>query len=208
MDLEAFIISCPQREQVRARTLASLTASDWKGGVHVVIDDCPATVPVLQRIGETWFRAVQAASLAKADCLLLLEDDVEVGRHIRHNLETWKPIVAVRARSGRGYQLYGSLYDPGILRFRSKQADQYFYAFPQLVWGAQAVVMSPETARLLVARWRTRDEEPDLKMPRIAAAVTPIFYHLPSLVQHIGTSSTWGGTPHSARAYDPEWRRS
>ncbi len=208
MDLEAFIISCPQREEVRARTVASIAASDWKGGVHVVIDDSPPTVPVLQRIGGTWLRALQAACASKADCLLLLEDDVEVGRHIRHNLETWKPIVAVRARSGRGYQLYGSLYDPGILPFRCKHSDQYFYAFPHLVWGAQAVVMSPETARLLVARWQSRDEEPDRKMPRIAAAVTPIFYHLPSLVQHVGPASTWGGTHHNARAYDREWRRS
>jgi hypothetical protein len=208
MEFEAFIVSCPQREQVRAQTLGSIAASDWKGGVRVVVDDADAAMPVLLRIGETWLRAVELAAQSKADCLLLMEDDVEVGRHIHHNLQTWKPILVMRARGGPKYQLYGSLYDPGILPFRCKHGDHYFYAFPQLVWGAQAIVMSPEMARLLVARWRTRDEEPDRKMPRIAADVSPIFYHLPSLVQHIGTASTWGGAPHTARAYDPDWRRS
>jgi hypothetical protein len=207
MQLEAFVVTCPQREQVRAQTLNSIAASDWKGEVRVVIDDANVAMPVLQRIGETWLSAVKLAAESKADCLLMLEDDVEVGRHIYHNLETWKPVAVMRARGGRAYQLYGSLYDPGIVPFRCKHRDQYFYAFPQLVWGAQAIVISPETARLLVARWRTRDEEPDRKMPRIAAAVTPIFYHLPSLVQHVGTVSTWGGVIHTASTYDPAWRR-
>jgi hypothetical protein len=208
MEFEAFIVSCPQRGEFRDRTLASIAASDWRGGVHVVMDEEDPGMPVLERIGQTWLRAVRLATESKADCMLLLEDDVEVGRHIHHNLKTWKPIVAVRARSGPRYQLYGSLYDPGILAFRANHADHFFYAFPQLVWGAQAIVMSPQTARLLVSQWQTRNEEPDRKMPRIAASATPIFYHLPSLVQHIGATSTWGGVRHVARSYDPEWRRS
>jgi hypothetical protein len=204
---DAIIVSCPQREEVRARTLASLGQSDWTGNVSVTVDDGDNSIPVLLRIGQTWRRAVAEAAESTADCLLLMEDDVEVCRCIRHNLETWKPIVAMRARGGINYHFYGSLYDPGILPFRCKLKDHYFYAFPQLVWGAQAVLVSPETARLLIAKWQTRDEEPDRKMPRIAARATPIFYHSPSLVEHIGDVSTWGGVMHRARSYDRDWQR-
>jgi hypothetical protein len=34
----------------------------------------------------------------------------------------------------------------------------------------------------------------------------PVFYHAPSLVQHIGAKSTWGGGFHKAFDFDPSWR--
>ena len=41
---------------------------------------------------------------------------------------------------------------------------------------------------------------------RIAAQVGPIYYHTPSLVQHIGLASTWGGQRHQTNDFMPDWR--
>jgi hypothetical protein len=49
---------------------------------------------------------------------------------------------------------------------------------------------------------------PDQRMPAIAARVTSIYYHVPSLVDHESVPTTWGGIEHSARDFDPQWRAS
>ena len=49
----------------------------------------------------------------------------------------------------------------------------------------------------------------DIKISRLAAQLDePIFYHVPSLVQHVGKRSTWGGKFHFAADYDPLWKHS
>jgi SAM-dependent methyltransferase len=44
-------------------------------------------------------------------------------------------------------------------------------------------------------------------MSRLAARVCRIYYHLPSLVQHVGRQSVWGGHYHYTPDFDPEWRQ-
>ena len=54
------------------------------------------------------------------------------------------------------------------------------------------------------------DVEPGLQDTRIFRLVgrlgKPVYYHAPSLVQHIGASSTWGGGFHQAFDFDPLWK--
>jgi hypothetical protein len=33
-----------------------------------------------------------------------------------------------------------------------------------------------------------------------------LYYHVPSLVQHVGKKSVWGGFFHQAADYDPLWK--
>jgi hypothetical protein len=41
---------------------------------------------------------------------------------------------------------------------------------------------------------------------RYASKLAPVIYHVPSLVQHAKTPSTWGGPSHCAFDFDPDWR--
>ena len=54
------------------------------------------------------------------------------------------------------------------------------------------------TARSLVAWWDDGHGPLDLRISRLAARWSPLWYHQPSLVQHRAVESTWGGAPHSA----------
>jgi hypothetical protein len=42
-------------------------------------------------------------------------------------------------------------------------------------------------------------------MPRLASRFVPIYYHRPSLVDHVGAESTWGGPRHNAVNFDAKW---
>ena len=46
----------------------------------------------------------------------------------------------------------------------------------------------------------------DIRMTRLAARVTPLVYHRPSLVQHLAVRSTIGGVRHEAADFDAGWR--
>jgi hypothetical protein len=47
----------------------------------------------------------------------------------------------------------------------------------------------------------------DIKISRLVGRLGhPIIYHAPSLVQHTGKTSVWGGTFHRAVDFDPEWK--
>jgi hypothetical protein len=46
----------------------------------------------------------------------------------------------------------------------------------------------------------------DIKLSRLAAPLCPLLFHSPSLVQHVGVASTWGGPYHQASDYDAYWR--
>ena len=48
---------------------------------------------------------------------------------------------------------------------------------------------------------------PEMKLAAIAERHSPgVVLHLPSLVQHVGAQSTWGGEPLRAVDFDPFFR--
>src|ERR1700733_12644566 len=110
MKFEAIMVSCRERAELRAATLASLAASDWDGGeVDVVVDDETAIGHGTARISHTWFRALErAAENRSADLLLLLEDDLAFNVHLARNLRAWKPL----GRAKRSAPVFCSLYRP------------------------------------------------------------------------------------------------
>lgn len=204
MRMAAFMLSCPARAAVCARTLRRLGATDWGQITAVVVDDtnCERRQERQERTARRLLeRAITEAG--DVDLLLLLEDDLAFSRHLRHNLANWPPVASLE----RGDHFFGSLYDPGVARRWAVDGDRHYWeADPEAVYGSQAFVIAPATARYVAERW---DEVPgmqDIKLSRLAAAVCPVIYHAPSLIQHVGEESAWGGAFHRASDYDESWR--
>jgi hypothetical protein len=201
MNLTAVMVSCPERRETRDRTIAHLSATDWQQPPEVVIDDAAETTKI-GRIDATWRRALGRAAAADADLVLLLEDDLDFNRCLRENLARWSRVRGVN----RNQPFFGSLYNPGIAAVHTRPEACYRVMAPRGCWGAQALVMSPALADYFVRHWPEEDGEPDIRMPKLASRFVPIYYHLPSLVEHVGHLSTWGGRAHTAIDFDRTWR--
>jgi len=202
VDIAARIISCPQRAAVLGATLVAWNQTDWGAPPEVQLDTSDYQDPVA-RIGQTWRRALAAAVEARDDYCLFMEDDIEPNRFLRHNLEFWLPLRSARPDG----PFFGSLYwckQPALSR---REQHRFMVAAPKAVWGSQAVVMSRGTIRYVFEHW---DEESarhhDLRMPRLAARASQIYFHIPSLVQHREVASTWGNSLHRAEDFDPLWK--
>jgi hypothetical protein len=196
-----FVMSCAARAPELELTLERLRACGWLGTPTVVLDQEIGTRPI-DRIHHTWRRMIRHAATSDAPFALLLEDDVVFGRWFPHNLRTW-PLLAALPPS-RAF--YASLYNPNRPFFLRRPAQRYMVADPRAVWGAQAIVLTRETARFIDAHWDTASGNPDQRMPLIASRVTSIYFHVPSLVDHAPALSTWGGIEHAAIDFDPDWR--
>ncbi len=203
MSISAYMLSCPDRDAVRARTMASLKACDWKQPVRLVIDR--ATSDRRQdRQEQASFKLLQKALKDGSEFILFLEDDLDFNANFRHNLEHWQPLAGIQA----GGHFFGSLYNPNVGEQERCPEQAYMIARPETVYGSQAVVLSRATAAHIVSHWGEVRGMQDIKMSRLAAEVTPLYYHLPSLVQHTGVNSLWGGHFHSARDFQARWKAS
>jgi hypothetical protein len=200
LKIEAVIISCAERYELRQQTLDNLSNTDWgEAPLHLQIDD---------GIGDNYHqRQTRCAHLAlkesltwNADYILFLEDDLDFNRHLSHNLHTWKPLKT------RAATLAG-LYNPSIRELACDIKTNTRIVDPNCVFGSQAFLISRRAVDYLVQRWNKVDGLQDTKISRLAGLLkNPIFYHTPSLVQHIGVSSVWGGRFHQAMDFDPDWR--
>jgi hypothetical protein len=198
---ETLMISCREREQVRKETLERLTATDWSSQVEVILDDESGATP-LDRILRTWSRAIRRAAESSANFVLLLEDDLLFGRWLESNLLAWTPVL----RTLPGQAFYASLYNPGLHHFHKSVRERFVVISPQAAWGSQAILMTPMTLRYVLSRWNEDSGNADERMARLASRVTPLYYHVPSLVEHAPVATTWGGISHRARDFDPSFR--
>lgn len=198
--ISACMISCRPRAAVRERTLAGLARTDWgRAPVHVIIDE-ERFDSADERIGHTAWRALRAALNEPADYVLFLEDDLEFNRHLRHNLDGWPPLV-------RREVALGTLYNPQPHELAADVASQARLADPGRWYGSQAMLLSRAFAEHLLAHWSEGPRIADLKFAHHAGRRKhPIFCHAPSLVQHVGWPSTWGGHAHQAVDFDRQWR--
>jgi ADP-heptose:LPS heptosyltransferase len=198
--IEGVMISCQERDKVRRRTLENLSKTDWADlPLHIHLDTPNGETPAQRQVRSSYL-ALQKSLDCRADYILFLEDDLDFNRHIRHNLYAWGPV------KGRTASL-ASLYNP---RVREKACDLRHNARiveAKAAFGSQALLLSKEMAAYIVRRWNTVPGYQDIKISRLAGRLgNPIFYHAPSLVQHVGARSTWGGGFHQAPDYDPFWR--
>ncbi len=195
------MVSCRERASLCRQTLANLAATDWTGDVAVALDESEGPDRIA-RIDLNWRKALALAAASDADLILLMEDDLDFNRHLRENLLTWPRLAGV---DGTG-PFFASLYNPGIYPVHSRPDDRYHVMAPGGCWGSQSLLISRALAGYFLAHWHEEAGEPDIRMPRLAARFVPLYYHAPSLVQHMGRVSTWGGRAHQASDFDPDWR--
>ena len=200
MRFSALMMSCEERTPSRELTLNRLRESGWSVEPEVILDDGIGDSKI-ERIHRTWRRLIRRGAEQRADFLLLLEDDVVFGRHFSENVASWQ---LLRELAGRPF--YASLYNPCHPFLARREQERYLVGDPRFIWGAQALITTPRTARYIDAHWDSAPGNPDQRMPLIAARVTPIYFHLPSLVDHAPVPTTWGGIQHTAWDFDPDWR--
>jgi hypothetical protein len=201
MNIVAYMLSCPEREAIRAQTIANLAATDWPSAPVVELDQSAAGRRQ-ERQEQTALRMLQRAIIDRPEYTLFLEDDLQFNRHLCHNLERWHPLRATEA----GLPFFGSLYNPTIGELERNERQAYFIANPECVYGSQAFLLSLETARYVVDHWSEIAGMQDIKISRLAARLSPVYYHTPSLVQHVGYSSTWGGHYHFTHDFKADWK--
>ena len=114
----------------------------------------------------------------------------------------WTPV----REHAPGRPLFASLYNPGIGGRPTDSTRTCLEVEAAAVYGSQAFLLSSATARYVVEHWEEVAGMQDIKVSRLAARLGPLLYHMPSLVQHVGAPSTWGGTDHVARDFDLDWR--
>jgi hypothetical protein len=199
MNIVAYMMSCTERESTRNRTLADLAMTDWNDEVRVELDR--AVYDRSQsRQEDTAYHLLRRAVSEQSPFLLFLEDDLEFNQYLRHNLEHWRPMLEVPV----GGQFFSSIYNPTIQRRWTETT--YFVAEPDCVYGSQAFLVSAMTAKHIVEHWSEVVGMQDIKMSRLAAQLCPVYYHVPSLVQHVGAASTWGGVYHTAADFQRDWK--
>ncbi len=198
--LAACMISCAARAKLRERTLRHLAATDWGDRpVHLQLDQTQCASPQ-ERQAHASYLALRHGVQTRADYILLLEDDLEFNRFFYHNLSHWAPLV-------EGRVTLGGLYNPNLKLLACDVASQASIIDPLSIHGSQAFLLSRAAARHLLRHWSEVSGMPDVKMSRLAANLKqPIYYHTPSLVQHVGAKSVAGTSFHQAIDYDPAWK--
>jgi len=197
LKLEAVMISCAERSESRQQTLANLAKTDWDGvPLHVQVHESKAE--------EDWqavcaYLALKKALEGRADYILFLEDDLDFNRHIRRNLERWAPVQAKQVT-------LASLYNPRVRESACDLRNNARIVEPGHVFGSKAFLISQETVRHIVRHWTRVEGGQDIKIARLAGRLRrPIFYHAPSLVQHIKTGEAPEPRFQQAMDFDPDW---
>lgn len=199
--IHACMISCQERNAVRAQTLRDLASTDWGSRpVHIQMDKAVVWNRI-QRMLHTAYQALLHSRNAAADYVLFLEDDIAFNRWFYHNIVTWEPVK-------NGQVTFAGLYNQSC-RILASDFDRTLIVEPESITGSQAYLLSMPTVRYLLAHWRESREPVDLRMSRLAGRMgQPIYYHRPSLVLHVGTKSVWGGRFIQARDFHRTWKAS
>jgi ADP-heptose:LPS heptosyltransferase len=198
--IKAVMLSCREREAIRRQTLHNLAQTDWgSAGLDVQLDTGTGD-DHRQRQARCTRLAIKTALESPFDYLLFLEDDLDFNRFLRHNLFHWKPLLERRVT-------LASLYNPGVRQTACDVRNRARLVPAQSVFGSQAFLLSRATAEHVLRNWNRVPGMQDIKISRLAGRFGhPVLYHAPSLVQHVGTSSVWGGQFHQAKDFDPNWK--
>jgi ADP-heptose:LPS heptosyltransferase len=198
--LQAVMISCSERTDSLRKTLRSLARTDWRvESVHLQVDRETGS-DHRERQTRTALLALEWSLSTDAEYVLFLEDDLSFNRHIRHNLERWKPLW-------NGELTLAGLYNPGLRESAYDLQNRAVVVQPGSVFGSQAFLMSRHTVEFVVRHWNRVGGMQDIKISRLAGRLRhPILYHCPSLIQHVGRESVWGGSFHQALDFDAYWK--
>ncbi len=182
------------------QTLENLARTDWgRRPVHIQLDR-KTSADRLQNILDTGYLALAHGLQTEAAWLLFLEDDLDFDIHLWHNIAAWWPF-----QSGRITLV--SLYNPGVRSVFTDPRNGCFEAHPHYIYGSHALLLARCTAEFILTHWGEAPAPLDIRISRLAARLQrPLYYHVPSLVQHVGQQSVWGGKCHAAVDFDPCWQ--
>lgn len=197
----AHILTCAERKDVVQRTLASIAASDWGEAPHLHVD-LGAGPPSRTRIALAYRQMLHFAVEDGADFSLLLEDDIAVCRHLRHNLLAWAPVATSTLRLGSLYSAEVA-HLPGYDSESSEESP--FATSSRTVLGGQALLLSRDFLRHAAENWDATELR-NRVLVRLAKAFGPVHYHSPSLVQQVAHESLWGTPLQTAGDFNADWR--
>jgi hypothetical protein len=212
--IRLFVVTYPANAESLASTLASVRASDW--GEEAVVVTQPADWPVGRESGARNFkRALEAAAAEdRSDFALLLEDDVRVGRHLRHNLLT-NPLVQRDQCDYLGLFIPDLIADPwercephlGYRLAKPRYAGLNHVWERNRVWGAQGYLLSRRLVLAARDRWDRLAEGQDTRILSVCAEFRlPLWYTAPCLVEHAPRASAFGTPDAYAPDFDPDFR--
>ena len=198
--IQAGMLTCPARDEMRRTTLELFRRTDWGNDPELLqLDDGEDPDP-RERQQRAARQLLQRFLDGAAEFLLFLEDDLDFNLHLRHNLSHW-PLLRERRI------VLAGLYNPGLLEEACDLKNRAYVVRPDRIMGSQAFLVSRFAAQFMVRHWEEAEGMQDTRMARLAARLKqPVYYHSPSLVQHLGRNSTWGGGFHEAPDFDPLWR--
>ncbi|MGL4424090.1 MAG: hypothetical protein ACRCZF_25770 [Gemmataceae bacterium] len=211
--LTAYVLTYPANRESLDAMLASFRQCDW-GGEPVVVEQPADITPGRLAGSSTYKRVLEKAADDGSDYALILEDDVRVARHLRHNLVT-NPLVA------RGVCNYLGLFIPDLIADPWERIEPhlgYRLARPRIigpdrlwqkhrVWGSQGYLLSQSLVRACLARWDQLTEGQDSRVLTVCRELAiPLWYTLPCLVQHSPVRSAFNTPPAFAPDFDPEYR--
>lgn len=194
-------------------TLAVFRESDW-GSEPAVFVQPPHWPKGKPAASANYKRALVAAEASGADFALLLEDDVRVCCHLRHNLSTI-PVVARRQADCL------TLFMPDLIADPWEREEPHLgyrlakprYAGPNTMWeryrlwGSQAYLFSRAFVRALLERWDTLTEGQDSRVLAVCNALkVPMYYTKPCLVEHVPLVTAFGTPVAYAPDFDPDFR--
>ena len=100
-----------------------------------------------------------------------------------------------------------SLYNSGIREQACDTRQNARIMEAGSIFGSQAFLLSKDAVAHVIRNWNRVEGKQDIRISRLAGRLgSPILYHAPSLVQHIGTTSVWGGFFHQAMDFDEDWK--
>lgn len=202
--ISAVMISCDSRKETREKTLENLKETDWDFDLQIVIDsdfinkDIIDNIPKTERQVIGSFNAINLAINKPDPWIVFMEDDLIFNRHIKHNLLNWYPIK-------ENILNFGSLYTPQNNKCSVEDGQFWYKADCLKLYGSQFYIMSKEAARWAIEHWNNIPGLQDIKLTRLSRG-KPIYYHCPSLVQHMAVPSSWGGICHRAHDFDEFWK--
>ena len=202
MKIDVIIMTCPGREAIFELTKASLKNTDWPRDREIFVSNEQGNYT--DKRDRLTCNAKNALTMGldliknQQDRVLILEDDVGLNSHIHHNLQNWKPLTEENFR-------FGSLYNPNVGVISINKPMNYFIANPNTCYGSQAYIFSKACIEHCLAKWDSIEGMTDIRITRLSAQVGPLFYHVPSLVQHLGRESAWGGHFHYTSDYSQQF---
>jgi hypothetical protein len=208
-----YVVTYPANSESLVSTLASIRASDW--GEEPVVVTQPGDWPVGRESGAQNFkRALEAAVIDECDFALILEDDVRVCKHLRHNLLT-NTLVRRDQCDYLGLFIPDLIADPwewcephlGYRLTRPRYAGPNRLWERNRIWGSQALLLSRRLVLAARERWDRLTEGQDTRILCVCSEFRlPLWYTAPCLVEHTPLRSAFGTPDARAPDFDPDFR--